>query len=59
MSVETVNAGMEEVSTVTKKQDNTEKETTDDHTYQEIYNTGEMPESKVDKRKGSLDNVEK
>ena len=51
LSVETVKAGMEEVSTVTKKQDNTEEEFKDGHTYQETDKTGGMPESTVDKTK--------
>ena len=44
-------AGMEEVSTVTKKQDNTEVEFKDVHTNQETDETGELPESTVDKTK--------
>ena len=51
LTVEKVKAGMEEVSTVTKKQDNTEEEFKNGHTNQETDKTGEMPESTVDKTK--------
>ena len=49
LTVEKVKAGMEEVSTVTKKQDNTEEEFKNGHTNQETDKTGEMQKSTVDK----------